>query len=128
MYGYALADQGTAVEVINLRLQSIGRTDKPRLREEAHSPAPIPRARAQGRAASLYVPEEDGFRTAPVYDGHATRCGYRVAGPALIEQVNTAILISAGFDCVCDKHGSYAIYAKGREELARVDGAAAKTL
>ena len=67
----------------------------------------------------LYVPEENRFRAAPVYDGHATRFGHRIEGPALIEQVNTAILVSAGFDCVCDRHGSFAIHAKSREEPAR---------
>ena len=117
MYGYALAEQGTAVEVINLRLQSVGITDKPGLREEAYAGEDA--AAALKGERRLYVPEEDRFRAAPVYDGHATRFGHRIEGPALIEQVNTAILVSAGFDCVCDRHGSFAIHAKGREELAR---------
>ena len=29
MYGYSLEDQGTPVEVINVRLQAVGVTDKP---------------------------------------------------------------------------------------------------
>ena len=53
----------------------------------------------------------------PIYDGHLTRFGHRIPGPALIEQVNTAIFLSASFDCVCDKYGSFAVYQKGREDL-----------
>ena len=117
MYGYSLEDQVTAVEVINIRLQSIGITDKPTFREE-HYAGEDASAALKGKRR-IYVPEEDQFQTALVYDGHATRFGYRITGPALIEQVNTAILVTAGFDCVCDKFGSFAVYAKGREDLVK---------
>ena len=115
MYGYSLVDQGTAVEIINIRMQSIGITDKPTFREEDYAGEDASAALKGERR--LYVPEEGRFQAAPVYDGHATRFGYRIGGPALIEQVNTAILVTAGFDCVCDKYGSFAIYAKGQEDL-----------
>jgi N-methylhydantoinase A len=35
----------------------------------------------------------------------------------LIEQVNTTLFMSASFDCICDKYGSFAVYRKGREDL-----------
>ena len=53
----------------------------------------------------------------PVYDGDKIRHGHRIKGPALIEQVTTAIFVSDSYDCVCDKYGSFAIYLSGREDL-----------
>ena len=96
MYGYSLEDQVTAIEVINIRLQSIGITGKPPFREE-HYAGEDASAALKGERR-IYVPEADQFQTALVYDGHATRFGYHITGPALIEQVNTAILVTAGFD------------------------------
>ena len=49
------------------------------------------------------------------------RYGNRVTGPAMIEQVTTAILVSDGYDCVVDKYGSFAVYEKGREDLLGKD-------
>ena len=66
---------------------------------------------------SVYIPERDAFAQVPVYDGHRMACGHRVAGPALVEQQTTAIVISDGYDCVVDKLGSFVLYAKGREDL-----------
>ena len=54
-----------------------------------------------------------------MYDGHALRHGNRIAGPALIETVTTAVLVSANFDCVVDGYGSFVLYQKGREDLIR---------
>ncbi|MSP50935.1 MAG: hydantoinase/oxoprolinase family protein [Alphaproteobacteria bacterium] len=115
MYGYSLEEQKTPIEVINLRLQAVGVTEKPAFREESYAGADSSGARKGARR--IYVPEEGKFATVPVYDGHAMRFGCRIAGPALIEQVNTAILVTASFDCVCDKFGSFALYRKGREDL-----------
>jgi N-methylhydantoinase A len=53
----------------------------------------------------------------PVYDGHRMRHGHRIAGPAIIEEVTTAVFVSAAYDCVCDSYGSFALYAKGRADL-----------
>ena len=51
------------------------------------------------------------------YDGHRLRHGNRIAGPALIETVTTAVFVSASYDCVVDRYGSFALYRKGREDL-----------
>ena len=115
MYGYSLEEQETAVEIINIRLQAIGVTEKPAYQAETFAGTDASAARKGERR--IYVPEKAQFQTAPVYDGHATKFGYRITGPALIEQVNTAILVSAAFDCVCDKFGSFALYLRGREDL-----------
>jgi N-methylhydantoinase A len=118
LYGYSLAEQGTPVQIINLRLQALGETDKPAAEAQPHGGAD-PSGALKGERR-MYIPEQDGFGSVPVYDGHALRHGNRIAGPALIEQVNTAIFVSQAYDCVCDRAGSFAVFRKGRDEL--VDG------
>ena len=115
LYGYSLEDQAAPVQIINVRLQALGETDKPgALSEEFAGADASPALKGERR---IYIPEPDEFRLAPVYDGHALRFGMRIAGPALIEQVNTAVFVSAAFDAAVDRAGSLAVYAKGRDEL-----------
>jgi N-methylhydantoinase A len=115
LFGYSLAEEGTPVEIINVRVQAVGVTDKPAYREETWAGADASGA-LKGRR-SVYVPETGAFAEVPVYDGHRLRFGNRVDGPALVEQETTAVFVSASYDCVVDALGSFALFAKGREDL-----------
>jgi N-methylhydantoinase A len=115
LYGYSLEQENTPVEIINVRVQAIGLTDKPYYKLETWAGANASAA-AKGRR-KVYVPETDAFKVVPVYDGHKMRFGNRIAGPAMIEQETTAIFVSASFDCIVDAYGSFALYRKGREDL-----------
>ncbi|MFO1294543.1 MAG: hydantoinase/oxoprolinase family protein [Rubrivivax sp.] len=115
LFGYALEQEATPIEIINLRLQAVGATDRPQYRAEAWAGADAAAA-LKGRRR-IYVPEARRFDAVPVYDGHRLRHGNRVDGPALIEQETTAVLVSASFDCVLDALGSFVLFAKGREDL-----------
>ncbi len=118
LYGYSLEnDEAAPVEIINLRVQSVGDTEKPQLAREAFAGADASAACKGERAVHVF--EEDAFTTAPVYDGHKLRYGNRIQGPAMIEMVTTAVFVSAGFDSVTDCYGSLVLYAKGREDLVR---------
>ncbi|MFO1219705.1 MAG: hydantoinase/oxoprolinase family protein [Burkholderiaceae bacterium] len=117
LYGYTLEAEASPVEIINVRLQAIGATERPVVRRDAPGGADASAARKGER--SMYVFERDAFAPVPVYDGHRMRCGHRVAGPALIEQRTTAIFVSDSFDCTVDPLGSFVLYAKGREELLK---------
>ncbi|MCZ7658516.1 MAG: hydantoinase/oxoprolinase family protein [Xanthobacteraceae bacterium] len=115
LYGYALEVEGTPVELINVRLQAIGATEGCEVPQEPwHGPGAAHALKGRRRA---YVPEAGSFEEIRVYDGHALRHGNRIAGPALIETVTTAVLVSERFDCVVDPYGSFAVYRKGREDL-----------
>ena len=115
LFGYTLEAEGSPVEIINVRLQAIGATEKPVLRREAQG-QPDASAAVKGRR-SVYIPERDAFAEVPVLDGHQLRCGHHIAGPALIEQQTTAIFVSTRFDCTVDALGSFVLYVKGREDL-----------
>ena len=110
LYGYSLQAEGTAIEIINLRLQAIGATERPAYRSETAGDADASAALKGRREA--YIPERDAFDNVPVYDGHAMRCGHRIAGPAIVEQQTTAIFVSDAFDCTVDALGSFIVHAR----------------
>ena len=80
LYGYSLEHESAAIEIINVRVQAVGATDKPRHPEEDWSTAD-PATALKGRR-DAYVPEDNAFRSVPVYDGHrlALRPAHRRAG------------------------------------------------
>ncbi|HJP01996.1 MAG TPA: hydantoinase/oxoprolinase family protein [Planctomycetota bacterium] len=104
LYGYELADQGTELELINLRVRSTGETTKP----------PLPVAEQAGEDASgarkgvrrAFVPEAGDFVDVQVFDGHALRPGNVLSGPALIERADTTIFVSSSFDARVDAYSS----------------------
>ena len=63
----------------------------------------------------ICVPDGPTSKCVPVYDGHQTRHGNCIRGPALIEQVNTTLLLTSSYDCLCDQYGSFVVCQKGQE-------------
>jgi len=114
LYGYSLEEQGTPIELINLRLSSIGKTTKPRFREEEYDQENP--ARALKKKRKVYLPHRKTFYEVPVYDGHKLSYGNKIEGPAIIEQVNTTTFVTPEFNVLCDKFGSYTMFLKEKEE------------
>ena len=117
LYGYSLEEQGTPIELINLRLVSVGKTVKPQFSQEPFDGQDPSKAFKKKR--KVYLPLEETFADVPVYDGHKMRCGNRVEGPAVIEQVNTTTFVTPEYNVVCDRYGSYTLFLKEREEEIR---------
>ncbi len=114
LYGYSLEEVGTPIEVINLRLKCIGKTDKPKfLRMKQSGPDP---AKAYKKKRNVYLPIKKKFQMVPVFDGDKLRSGNKIEGPAIIEQVNTTTFVSPEFSVVCDAYGSFTMYLKSREK------------
>jgi len=117
LFGYSLEGEGTPIELINLRLLSIGKTAKPRfLQEEYDREDP---SKAFKKQRKVYLPLKKIFEDIPVYDGHKLKYGNKVEGPAIIEQVNTTTFVSPEYNVLCDRYGSYTMYLKAREEEIR---------
>ena len=110
MYGYSLADDGTVVEILNLRLAAIGVTVKPAPERQARVAASAARALKGERPA--YQPDRKAFRTVSVFDGDRLRHGHRVAGPAIIESVNTTIVVPGGYLAEYDEQGNCLLGAR----------------
>lgn len=104
LYGYDLAKEGTAVELITVRVRTTGHTDKPVLPRVATGGKDSSSAKKGMRRA--FVPESNRFAEIPVYDGHKLEAGNEITGPALIERTDTTILVSESFDATIDEYGS----------------------
>jgi N-methylhydantoinase A len=114
LYGYSLEELGAPIELINLRLTSIGKTSKPKFKKEEHDQ--LDPSKALKKKRKVYLPLKGAFEEVPVYDGHKLRYGNRVEGPAVIEQVNTTTFLTPEYNILCDKFGSYTMYLKTKEK------------
>ena len=117
LFGYSLEQEGTSVEIVNVRVQSVGMTDKLELPREGFAGADASAARKGERSA--YVVERDAFAAIPVFDGHRLRFGNCIGGPALVEMITTTTFISDSYDAVSDPYGSLLVFRKGREDLVK---------
>ena len=114
LYGYSLEDQGTPLELINMRLVCIGTTEKPKFQEQKL--ATEDPAQAYKTDRQVYLPNQAEFRQVPVFDGLALQFGNRIEGPAIVEQVNTTTFVAPEFNVLTDRFGSFTMYLKGHEE------------
>lgn len=105
LYGYALREEGTPVELVSLRLAAIGETDKPPQRSEARDGAD-PRHALKG-TREVWQPGEGAFAATPVYDGDRLRHGNRLDGPAIVEKVTTTVFVPSGFGLEVDPLGGF---------------------
>jgi len=113
LYGYSLEEEGTPIELINLRLVGIGRAEKPEFLEEEYMGEDPSRAFKKQRR--VWLPSRRAFEEVPVFDGAKLGDGNELEGPALIEQVNTTVFITPEYRMECDKYGSYTLYLKTGE-------------
>jgi N-methylhydantoinase A len=110
LYGYSLEAEGTELELINVRLRALGRTEKPEFLSGLGQSVPLHSALKGKR--KVYIPETNEFEEVPIYDGDLPLCGITIQGPAVIEQVNTSIFLSANYDCQVDKYRTFIVYNK----------------
>lgn len=111
--GYSMPE--AASEVVNLRVVGRGLSDT----------EPMP-ARSGGGGTALTGRRraffEDGFREVPVYDGHRLASGEDVAGPAIVEQATTTVVVPPEYRLTCDDYGNYLVHSNERslaESIAR---------
>ncbi len=104
LYGYNLREQGTPLQLINVRVRSVGRVEPPGMpRVEAGGQDPSAAQSGQRRA---FVPERDDFAPLPVFDGHRLRAGNVVQGPALIERTDTTFFVTENYVAHIDQNGT----------------------
>ncbi len=117
LYGYSLEEQGTPIELINMRVICIGKTEKPEFMVDDYAGEdPSPAFKKKRR---VFLPREGSFINADVFDGFKLHYGNRIEGPAIIEQVNTTTFVTPEYSTLVDKYGSYTLFLKEREEQVR---------
>jgi len=95
LYGYALREEATPVEILCVRLTATGVTVKRAIARKPRAKAD-PKGTLKGRRPA-YLPETRRFARVPVFDGGRLTHGNRVSGPAIIESVNTSIFVPRGW-------------------------------
>jgi N-methylhydantoinase A len=103
VYGYAADDE--PVQVVACRLTALGEPEPlvpPRLSRAASPDAD----EAQVGERPVYFEEVGDFTPTPIYRRERLRAGHRVAGPAVVEQMDATTVILPGQSAVVDDHGS----------------------
>jgi len=111
-FGYSLEEEGTEIEMINVRLRALGKMEKPDFLGGMENAVSLESALKEKR--QVYIPESNEVKEAPVYDGDMPLSGNTITGPAVIEKVNTSIFIGESWDCLVDEFGSFLVYDRGR--------------
>lgn len=114
LYGYSLENESTPVELINMRLTCIGRTEKPSFLIEDYDG--LDPAKAYKKHRQVYLPDRRDYKDIPVFDGERLHYGNRIEGPAIIEQVNTTTFVTPEYACTVDSYGSFILFLKEREQ------------
>lgn len=115
LYGYALNEGDTAVELVNVRLCAIGLTEKPAIAAEPVLPDD-PSGSLKGRRP-VYLPGRQEIADVPVYDGDLLRHGNRLDGPAIVESPVTTILVPDGFGLWMDALGTAVLTDQSAETV-----------
>jgi N-methylhydantoinase A len=109
LYGYCLKEEGTDIELVNIRMTAVGLTDKPVFRKNDYK-GRDPSGLLKGRRP-VFIPSRKDFQEVAVYDGNSMGFGHSLRGPAVIEQVNTTIFVPPEYEISCDEYGSYLMSA-----------------
>ncbi|MDP8205716.1 MAG: hydantoinase/oxoprolinase family protein [Candidatus Electryonea clarkiae] len=115
LFGYSLEEEGTEIEVINVRLRALGITEKPKFLSESNKSISIESALKEKR--QVYIPESNEVKEVNVYDGDKSLNGNTIVGPAVIEKTNTSIFVSESYNCLIDDYGSFIIYDKSQPDV-----------
>lgn len=112
---YTYAERHSAVELVNIESTLYGRVNKPTPPRLGKGVMPAKALKAHRNA--VFAASGNGQRT-PVYDGGLLGAGSTIAGPAIIEEVTTTIVVEPGWTAKLDASGSYLIRRSKRSNGA----------
>jgi len=103
---YGFSDAGEPVELVNVRVTAIGATPKPRL---AGTGAPAVSHLPPPRGSNARIPDfanAGNTVSCEVLDRGALQAGHRIAGPLLIMDPSSSILVPPGWSGGMDGGGN----------------------
>lgn len=99
---FAYSNRNMGVEIYGLRVEAIGTVTKPEL-PKITTEGSLEEALKETR--EVYFEEAGGFVTTPVYHRSKIPAHTQFSGPAVVEQLDTTVLIPPGFDARVDEYG-----------------------
>jgi N-methylhydantoinase A len=100
LYGFAAEEE--PVQLVTFRAEAIGIVPKAEL-QPAPDSGPNP-ARAELGRRNVWLRETGGFVSCPIYDRELLGAGNRLAGPAIVEQMDATVLIPPGASGTVDRY------------------------
>ena len=101
-YGFSAPEE--PAEFVNLRVTTTGRITKPQRRKlEAHT-GDVDAASKGNR--SVYFPESGGFVETPIFDRYRLGAQATIAGPAIVEEIDSTTVIHPGYSADVDEVGN----------------------
>jgi len=97
-FGYRLDADIATVEIVNARAAAIGIADP----AEIALTAPAEQEASATRTRSVYFDEVGDFTDTPLYDRVQLPSGCTIDGPAIVEQMDTTVLIPPGAQATVD--------------------------
>jgi N-methylhydantoinase A len=109
-YGYSL--EGRPVEIVNCRLQAVGAVPKAPLVDYTSGAA---LASALAGSRTVYFGSGHGWLETPVYARSRIAARERVAGPAVIEEMSSTVVLAPGSHASIDAQGNVVVSLRERE-------------
>ena len=104
-YGYSTSDQPT--EIVNARVSAIGAIARPQLR--VFEEGGLDSSGALKDRRPVYFSEAQDTLPCEVYDRYQLKCGNRITGPAIVEEIDSTVLIHPGGHADVDRFGNLLI-------------------
>jgi N-methylhydantoinase A len=104
---YTIKDENDVVEFTTWKVRAIGDTGGKSRRGEPLPPqvgAVVPKSRRP-----VFIGSAGGAVEVPAYDGAQLASGATIAGPAIIEEPTTTIVLLAGQDATTDPYGNFLV-------------------
>lgn len=110
-YGQGALVMGAPIELASMRMIGLGRTVRPALLAGDEPTDPSPLAVTSSRAVLVGETGAMQRREVPVVDRAVLQPGHRLAGPALVDAVDTTLWIPAGFAARVDGYRTLVLEA-----------------
>jgi N-methylhydantoinase A len=101
---YGFAAPAEPVELVSVRLSSVGRIAKPPVRRLEPGATPEPKERRE-----VYFAEADGYVDCPIHDRYGLPAGASFTGPVVIEEFDSTTVVHPGFTVSVDETGNLII-------------------
>jgi N-methylhydantoinase A len=106
-YGFSAPNE--PAEFVNLRLTAVGTIAKPRLRNATG----LDKGDAEKARRPVWFAETGGFVACPVYDRYRLTAGTVLAGPAIVEELDSTSVIHPGYAARVDRYGNLLVSPSG---------------
>ncbi|MFC7400623.1 hydantoinase/oxoprolinase family protein [Chelatococcus sp. GCM10030263] len=100
VYGYIAEEE--PIQVTTLRLEAVGLVPKAEFKPQAKATTPVETAIVTRR--EVWLPETGGFTPCPIYDREKLGPGHRIAGPAIVDQMDSTTLVLPGQAATVDPY------------------------